>query len=279
MMQKALITGGVWPSLCRLSFIGLCGLGAALSASPAAASPVEHGAAAAPLPAFHRIEHTDDRKDEFFRYLTPLIRDENVRILAERRRLLTIRRTWESGRSLSAAERRFVAGLARQYRLESARSFRGLLDELARRVDVIPHSLALAQAAKESGWGSSRFARQANNLFGQWCFQAGCGLVPRQRPPGATHEVQRFPTVQASVRSYLRNLNSHPGYEPLRALRADLRAQREPLCGVRLAQGLEAYSALGEQYVREVQVLIVQNELEAAWTGPTPGGSIASNAR
>lgn len=222
------------------------------------------------LPDFHRIDHVPARKREFFDYLNPLISRENALILAERSRLLAIRRDWEAGRGLRAADRRFVDRLARDYRLDPTHSYRGMLDDLLQRVDVIPRSLVLAQAAKESGWGSSRFARQANNLFGQWCFESGCGLVPRSRPAGATHEVRKFATVSESLSSYARNLNTHPSYQRMRELRATLRAREAPLCGVRLAEGLENYSARGSRYVREVQILIVQNDLEAAWTGGLP---------
>jgi Bax protein len=230
------------------------------------------------LPAFHEIEHVPERKREFFDYLTPLVQQENQRILAERKRLLSIRRAWETGRSFTGADRAFVRRLAREYQLETNRSYRGTLDELLDRVDAIPHSLVLAQAAKESGWGSSRFARQANNLFGQWCFERGCGLVPRKRPAGATHEVRKFPTVGASVRSYVRNLNTHPSYQQLRDLRAAQRAQGEVLSGVRLAEGLEQYSARGRAYVDDVRALIVQNDLEAAAAGRAPVTDVALSA-
>jgi Bax protein len=242
-----------------------------------AGAPSRHGEGA--LPNFQEIEHVPVRKRRFFDYLTPLIHETNAQILAERKRLLTIRRDWESGRGISAADRRFVSRLARAYRLDANPSYRGVLDDLLKRVDVIPRSLVLAQAAKESGWGSSRFARQANNLFGQWCFERGCGLVPRSRPAGATHEVRKFTSVRASVRSYVHNLNTHPSYQRMRELRAALRSSEAPLCGVRLAEGLERYSARGSDYVREVQVLIVQNELEAAWTGRLPPASVSLNVR
>jgi Bax protein len=256
-----------------------------LWAPPAAATPLdrqgerstwEHDVRS--LPDFHEIEHVPARKRYFFDYLKPLIRRENAQILAERRRLSTIRRDLAVGRGIGAADRRFVARLARSYRLEPRGSYRIMLDELLQRVDVIPDSLVLAQAAKESGWGSSRFARQANNLFGQWCFEQGCGLVPRRRPEGATHEVRKFDSVSASLRSYVRNLNTHPQYERMRELRAALRARRAPLCGVRLAEGLDGYSARGSEYVREVQMLIVQNDLESAWSGNLPAGSVSLSA-
>mgnify|MGYP002064425563 CR=1 FL=1 len=103
-----------------------------------------------------------------------------------------------------------------------------LLAELRRRVDTVPIRLALAQAAKESGWGTSRFARKGNNFFGQWCYDEGCGLVPRARGEGRSHEVRAFDSPGDSVASYLRNINTHHGYRELRHARAGLRAAALP---------------------------------------------------
>jgi Bax protein len=229
---------------------------------------VRPGPGTEPLPAFHEIEQVDERKQEFFDYLTPVIRAENERIRQQRTRLMEIAGSYDQGQPPGWQDRRFLAGLAEQYRLEADElSTRQLLDALLMRVDVIPRSLVLVQAAKESGWGSSRFARRANNLFGQWCYDQGCGLVPQNRLPGRTHEVRSFDTVQDAVVSYLRNLNTHPSYEDLRDVRARLRAQDAPLSGVSLAEGLLRYSERGEVYVREVQAMIRQNHLEDAGTG------------
>jgi Bax protein len=139
---------------------------------------------------------------------------------------------------------------------------------LLQRVDVVPVSLVLAQAAKESAWGRSRFAREGNNLFGEWCFTAGCGMVPRRRESGKTHEVETFPSVRAAVASYIHNLNSHPSYRMLRSIRASLREAGKPLNGLALARGLEAYSAQGSDYVASVRDIIRKNRL-----GRGEGGS------
>ncbi|MCH2098860.1 MAG: glucosaminidase domain-containing protein, partial [Pseudomonadales bacterium] len=135
------------------------------------------------------------------------------------------------------------------------------LDELLACVDVIPPSLVLAQAATESAWGTSRFARKANNLFGEWCFTAGCGLVPNHRSQGATHEVERFATVSASIDSYFHNLNSHPAYAELRAIRARAREAAATISGADLAAGLMLYSERGEDYVDELRQIIRVNDL------------------
>jgi len=224
----------------------------------------DSGPGTEPLPAFHEIEQVSEKKQRFFAYLTPVIRAENERIRSQRERLLTIVEAQRAGEEPGWLDRRFIADLADEYRLDTEDlDMSQTLDRLVERVDVIPRSLVLVQAAKESGWGSSRFARRANNLFGQWCFEAGCGVVPRNRPAGRTHEVQSFDTVRDAVASYVRNLNTHRSYEELREVRAELRAADAPLSGVRLATGLDRYSERGEVYVREVQSMIRQNDLEA----------------
>lgn len=223
----------------------------------------ERGPGAEPLPPFHEIEQVSVKKQRFFEYLTPVIRAENERIREQRARLLEIARDRDAGEAPGWLARRFLDRLAREYRVDAdALDTDELIDALVERVDVIPRSLVLVQAAKESGWGSSRFARRANNLFGQWCFDPGCGLVPRNRPEGRVHEVQSFDTVRDAVASYVRNLNTHRSYEPLREVRAELRAADRPLRGSELARGLGRYSERGDVYVREVQSMIRENGLE-----------------
>jgi len=121
--------------------------------------------------------------------------------------------------------------------------------------------LALAQAANESAWGTSRFAQDGNNLFGQWCYTNGCGLVPSRRREGATHEVRRFDNIRDSVESYIHNLNTFPSYQMLRRIRQQLRQQDRPIDGVSLADGLESYSSRGLDYIVELQRMIYSNEL------------------
>lgn len=225
----------------------------------------ERGPGTGPLPPFHEIDQVAEKKQRFFDYLTPVIRAENERIREQRERLLEIADARAAGEAPGWLARRFLDRLAREYRVDAAaHDTAALIDVLLERVDVIPRSLVLVQAAKESGWGSSRFARRANNLFGQWCFEPGCGLVPRNRPAGRTHEVRSFDTVRDAVASYVRNLNTHRSYEPLREVRAELRAADRPLRGSELARGLGRYSERGDVYVREVRSMIRQNDLEGA---------------
>jgi Bax protein len=129
-------------------------------------------------------------------------------------------------------------------------------------VDEIPPSLVLAQAANESAWGTSSFARNQLNLFGIWCYTENCGVIPRHRAEGATHQVAAFESVQACIDYYLLNLNSHPAYQELRDLRAGLRKQQAILKGVALAPGLMRYSERGQLYVDELIEMIKYNKLD-----------------
>lgn len=214
------------------------------------------------LPDFSTYTRSEDRKAAFFEYLTPIVRAENDRLRDARRRLDRIATELSEEGTTGWWNRRFLNRQAERYAVE-ADDLQTVIDTLKRRVDIVPTSLALAQAAKESGWGTSRFARTANNLFGQWCFTSGCGVVPRKRPPGATHEVRAFDSVSESVRSYLHNLNTHYRYLDLRIKRAKLRVEGEPLSGIVLAETLTGYSERRDDYVEEVLAMIIANDLEA----------------
>jgi Bax protein len=133
-----------------------------------------------------------------------------------------------------------------------------------RRVDTIPPSLVLAQAANESAWGSSRFAREGNNLFGEWTYKPGTGIIPAGRPAGATYEVRKFSSIYESIRSYMSNLNRNGAYRKLREIREILRDSNQPVTGMSLAQGLAKYSQRGNAYIVEIQAMIRQNKLMRA---------------
>ncbi|MDX1633699.1 MAG: glucosaminidase domain-containing protein [Marinobacter sp.] len=210
-------------------------------------------------PDFSGYDSVEARKQAFFEYFLPLVKERNREILETREKLVQWR---QRPGSVEGWSRDRVEAIVADYEVsdfdpDSERSWQRLL----RRVDVIPPSLALAQAAKESGWGQSRFARQGNNYFGQWCFEKGCGLVPRERGSDSSHEVAVFSSAEESVDAYMRNLNRHPAYSSFRALRARMRQQDEPISGAALADGLEDYSARGEKYVTRLRDLIRFNEL------------------
>lgn len=215
-----------------------------------------------PVPDFAAIDDIDIRKQTFFDFLQPFIDNSNRRILRKRERLLALVAKVEQGMAFSQDERSFIRELSNDYDL-SGSNLRDLtfLSRLLRRVDIIPPSLALAQAANESAWGTSRFATQGNNFFGQWCYSAGCGLVPRRRTSEASHEVKVFDTVSAAVDAYIMNLNTFPSYLDLRLIRENLRQRSVPVDGISLTRGLGSYSERGEEYIDELQSMIRFNDL------------------
>lgn len=201
------------------------------------------------------------RKARFFEQLRPVVDAENERTLAIRAALKSLRDKAESG-ELTAGENAWLNDVASRYKIEADAEGRHDFATLLRRVDVVPVSLALSQAAMESAWGRSRFAQEGNNLFGQWCFSKGCGIVPSQRAAGLTHEVAKFKTVNAAVRAYLENLNRHPTYVSLRDVRQGIRRGRVTKTpGIDMAVGLENYSELGNEYVEHISSVIRQNKL------------------
>ena len=215
-------------------------------------------------PDFREFEAGPERKAAFFEYMQPIVEARNAVLRERRERLLSIQENPDPGRR----DRRFVRQLADEYSIPVASPggeplpLERIVEELLLRVDEVPVSLALAQAAKESGWGTSRFAREGNNFFGEWCFSRGCGIVPSSRAPGKTHEVQAFESPAESVASYTRNINTHSGYKSFREARKRQRTQDDSLSGVELAGELSRYSERGSAYVSELRQLIVVNDLD-----------------
>lgn len=205
--------------------------------------------------------YTDSRakKTAFFDYLAPIVQAENQHILTLRSTLQRL-----SGADLNDNERQWLLKLAKHYKLDEKLTPEqdAFWEALLERVDVVPASLALAQAANESAWGTSRFAIKGNNFFGQWCYERGCGLVPKKRTDGASHEVARFASAAGSVASYIYNINTHRAYKELRNLRKRQRAAGDKVTGLVLVQGLVNYSSRGNEYIKEVKGMIKANQLE-----------------
>ena len=134
------------------------------------------------------------------------------------------------------------------------------LDELEKRMDIIPTSLALAQAAKESGWGTSRFALEGNAMFGQWTW-TGNGIEPLFKDKNKTHKILKFPILRASVKSYINNLNSHKSYRKLREIRFELRNKNRKIEGLKLTETLDNYAETGKDYTKTIEQIIKENRL------------------
>lgn len=216
------------------------------------------------LPDFASIKQTPERKKAFVEMLRPLVEAKNDAILKSREKLLAIQEKLARGEALSAVQTRNLAKLRERYHVSETTypDATKAVEILLLRADVIPESMVLAQAALESGWGTSRFAEEAHNLFGQWCYTQGCGLIPERRASSAKHEVQLFANVEEAISAYYRNINSHNAYRELRKLRKELRDQGNPLTGSHLVSTLNKYSSRGEEYVRELKTVIRVNRFE-----------------
>lgn len=199
------------------------------------------------------------RKARLVNELLPLIRASNRRILMRRAHAEELLQQQLEGKAFDDEDQEWLAEMAERYRMPAGEMDEAWFRLLLRRIDIIPADLALAQAALESAWGDSRFALEGNNYFGHWCFEPGCGLVPSQRPEGATYEVAAFDSPRESVRRYMLNLNSHPSYKALRRERERLRTEQQPITGMSLATGLSRYSELGEDYAHILHDLIRSN--------------------
>jgi len=207
------------------------------------------------IPDLRNEKDVKTKKRKFFNALRPMVEKENQRVAAQRQMLFSLK----DKDSLSQADHQTINKMLKSYRLERKKDGSIPWAELMKRVDTVPLELVLSQAANESAWGTSRFARKANNLFGQWCFTKGCGLVPARRNAGSTHEVAAFKSPQLSVRSYLRNLNTGRVYKDLREIRAKARAEGRTASAYELAAGLSKYSERGQAYVKEIRSMIKYN--------------------
>jgi len=213
--------------------------------APAAASPIQ-------------VVDVRTRKLRFFALLRPLVQAENKRIVALRMRLLELSRKTDG---YTPEQMDMIRPLAAKYRIPLAdRPPPAFWAMLLKRLDKVPVELALAQAANESAWGTSRFARDGNNYFGQWCFKEGCGIVPARRNAGSTHEVKVFSSASKSVRAYIYNLNTTSAYQRLRSLRQHMRRSGAKLDAALLAGGLSTYSERGAEYVKSIRNLIRHNQ-------------------
>ena len=198
------------------------------------------------------IRNTKKRKDMFIKIVLPLIVKENNKIRVDRKRLFRIL----NKNSNTDIEKKWLEKKFKQYGVR-----KNDLSTLKVRMDEIPVSLAISQAAKETGWGTSRFALKGNALFGQWTW-SGEGLKPKNADEGKEHKVMKFHSLQLSVRAYLRNLNTHSTYKNLRKARTKLRNQNKPLDSLVLSKHLDKYAETGSKYIEVLQQIIEQNNLK-----------------
>ncbi len=209
------------------------------------------------FPDLRSVTDVEEKKRRFFEVMRPIVEAENRRVLKLRELLLRLYDRHRNGKSLKPGEVIWLTDLARVYRVGGFAVDREKdWLHLRRRVDMVPLKLALSQAANESAWGTSRFTRLGNAVFGQWCYGPNCGMTPSKREPGKQHQVASFATVNQSVRSYIHNLNTHPAYLIFRKIRLDQRlAGTFPNCDS-LAAGLTLYSERGDEYVEELRAMM-----------------------
>ena len=199
-----------------------------------------------------KIENVKKRKDLFIQIILPLVIAENNNIKLDRKKLFTILNKNKN----STAEQNWLNSKFKQYGVISKD-----LPTLKVRMDEIPTSMIIAQAAKETGWGTSRFAQEGNALFGQWTW-SGEGIKPANADKDTTHKIMKFNVLQASVKAYQRNLNTHSSYRDFRSARAEMRDNGEKLDSTALTEHLDSYAETGKEYVKILQQIIRQNNLE-----------------
>ena len=198
-----------------------------------------------------KIKSTQKKKDTFIKIVMPLIIDENSKILDNRKKLFKILGKQNNSRGEKVwLKRRFE-----DYEIKNED-----VTELKVRMDVIPVSIAIAQAAKESGWGTSRFALEGNAMFGQWTYGKD-GIAPLEREKNKGHKILKFPMLRSSVQAYKNNLNTHSGYKEFRKKRADLRRKNQNISGLALVNYLHNYAATGKEYTDILKKIINQNSL------------------
>ena len=191
------------------------------------------------------------KKETFIKIVLPLVVAENERILADRKKLKRILKKKQT----SDLEKQWLRQKLLEYKVK-----KGNMDELAERVDIIPTSIALAQAAKESGWGTSRFALEGNAIFGQWTWSDN-GIAPLNREGNKNHKILKFPILRASVKAYQNNLNTHKSYSNFRDKRMTMRKKNMSIKGLELTDTLKNYAQTGSEYTKILNQIIIQNRL------------------
>ncbi len=198
-----------------------------------------------------KLKSTQKKKDTFIKIVMPLILDENNKILENRKKLFKILGKQNNSRG----ERVWLKRRFEDYGIKNED-----VTELKIRMDIIPVSIAIAQAAKESGWGTSRFALEGNAMFGQWTWGKK-GISPLKKEKNQDHKILKFPILRSSVKAYKNNLNTHNGYKEFREKRAELRRKNKKISGVVLVQYLYNYAATGSEYTKILKKIIEQNQL------------------
>ena len=197
------------------------------------------------------LGNTKQKRELFIKIILPLILDENLKITEDRKKLFKVL----SKNFNTVGERVWLKRRFNEYKIDD-----GDLAKLKMRMDIVPVSIAIAQAANESGWGTSRFALEGNALFGQWTWSKK-GISPKNKDPNQSHKVLQFQVLKASVKAYKNNLNTHNAYKNFREARAKLRQENKEIIGTELTKYLKRYASIGEKYVVILDDIIRKNSL------------------
>ena len=207
------------------------------------------------------LSNISEKKKEFINIVLPIIVDQNQKIISLRQRLIDSRNYLNQNKTLSQTDQSFIKNLTTKYSVSTKNRHKiDIINDLLISIDIIPNSIALAQAANESGWGSSRFATEYNALYGEYTYDSNIGIVPSQREEGKKHLVKHFVTIDKSVESYFKNINSHFAYSKFRKLRKTLRDQSNSFNISLLVNMLDVY-AEDDRYVNTIVSIIHDNKL------------------
>ena len=206
---------------------------------------------------YYEIKDTNESKKYFFEYMYKRIEKENIKILSERNFVKSILNSNILSLNFSSERFKKLLKIKRKYRIKNVFTY----EEYEKKIDIIPPSQALAQAAVESGWGKSRFMKEANNIFGHWTYNPRIGMLPEQREIGATHFIRIFKTLQNSISAYMLNLNRNNAYKQFRKKRYELRKSGIKPDGLTLSQTMLNYSGIAHEYLDILQSVIKTNNL------------------
>ena len=206
---------------------------------------------------YYQIKNTKKSKAYFFDYIYKLNEQENMRILADREFVKSILSGNILAINFEAPAFKRLLEIKKRYRIKSLYS----LENYLRKIDIVPPAMAIAQAAVESGWGRSRFIKEANNIFGHWTYNPSIGMMPENRDEGATHFIRIFKTLQDSISAYMLNLNRNRAYKEFQNKRYELREQGIKPDGLKLSQTMLNYSGIGHDYLGILKNVIEKNKL------------------
>jgi Bax protein len=207
---------------------------------------------------YYKIKDTKERKNYFFEYIYNITNKENKKILEERSFVKKLLSSKLSTKYFSSSEVKKLTKLKEKYRIKKLYDLKSYM----KKIDIIPPSMSLAQAAVESAWGRSRFTKKANNIFGHWTYNPKIGMIPKRRTAGSKHFIRIFNSLQDSMKAYMLNLNRHRAYSSFREKRYQARLKNRNPMGLELSQTMINYSGIGKKYLSILKSVIKKNKLQ-----------------